>query len=106
MSNCAWPLGNGQSVECTIYDSNTTWNRVSGLYIFAYRTDETHWRALYVGQADDFSFRIPSHERWDETVRLGATHVHALVVPQAVNRDNLEQMLIQNLQPPMNDQYR
>jgi predicted GIY-YIG superfamily endonuclease len=106
MSTCNWPLGNGQELECNIYDTNTTWHSVAGLYIFAYRTDQTYWRALYVGQTDDFSSRIPSHERWNEAVRLEATHIHALVVPQAATRDKLEKMLIQTLQPPMNVQDR
>jgi hypothetical protein len=106
MSNCAWPLGNGQSLECNIYGSGTTWNQVAGIYIFAYQTDETHWRALYVGQTDDFSSRIPSHERWAEAVRLGATHVHATVVPTQADRNLLEQLLIQNMQAVMNNHYR
>ena len=106
MSTCNWPLGNGQTIEFTIYDSNANWNNVAGLYIFAYRVGQTDWYALYVGQAVDFSSRMPSHERWDEAVRLGATHVHALVVPLVANRDKWEKMLIQTLHPPMNVQNR
>lgn len=105
MNKCSWPLGNGQTLEFTICDSNTGWNKVAGLYIFAY-LDGQYWRALYVGKADDFSSRLPSHERLDEAVRKGATHIHAVVVPQAANRDNWERMLIQHLQPPMNQQFR
>jgi hypothetical protein len=106
MLTCNWPLGNGESLGCHIYDPDTNWNQAAGVYIFAYPTDQTSWRALYVGQADDFSSRLPSHERWNEAVRLGATHIHALVVPLAANRDRLEKMLIQNLQPRMNVQHR
>lgn len=106
MATCTWPLGNGEMLEFTIYGSGTTWNKVAGLYIFAYRTDETHWRALYIGQTDDFSARMPSHDKWSEATRLGATHVHALVVPLVANRDKWEKMLIQHLQPPMNVQNR
>jgi hypothetical protein len=107
MSTCTWPLNNNETLEFTIYDpTSTTWNKVAGLYIFTYRTDDTHWTALYVGKADDFSERIPSHERWLEAVQLGATHVHALGVPLEANRDNWEKMLIQHLQPPMNQQLR
>lgn len=103
---CNWPLGNGESLGFTIYGSNTTWNSVSGLYIFAYAKDATHWHPVYIGQTDNFSNRLPSHDRWDEATRLGATHVHALVVPLAANRDKFEKMLIQNLQPKLNDQHR
>lgn len=107
MDKCNWPVGNGQSVEFIIYDPETVqWNSAAGLYIFAYSTGGGRWKALYVGQTEDFSSRIPNHERWEEARRLGATHVHARVVPQAATRDVLERLLIENLQPPLNTQLQ
>lgn len=106
MTKCTWPLGNGQTLDFTVYNFDGIWNKVAGLYIFAYKTDATHWGAAYVGQTDDFSSRIPNHEKWDSAVRHGATHVHALVVPQAATRDTWEKLLISNLQPPLNEQHR
>jgi len=102
MNTCKWPLVNGQKLEFTIYDSNTGWNQVAGLYIFACPNGD-YWSALYVGKTTDFSSRLPSHERLDEAVRKGATHIHAKVVPQEANRDKWEKMLIDHLQPPLND---
>ncbi len=107
MPTCNWPFGNGQTLECEVLDTNTTWHSVAGLYVFAYRTDPTHWHALYVGQTDDFGSRMPPfHERWYEALRRGATHIHAVVIPLAARRDALERMLIQTLQPEMNVQLR
>ncbi|MCK9390117.1 MAG: hypothetical protein M0Q01_00950 [Syntrophales bacterium] len=106
MNTCAWPLGNGQTLEFTIYNPNTTtWNAVPGLYIFTYVT-QGYWKPLYIGQANDFSIRIPSHERYAEAVRNGATHIHATVVQQANNRDRWEKMLIEAHQPSMNEELR
>lgn len=106
MNTVSWPLGNGQNLDFGCYDLNTaSWNKVGGLYIFAYY-DGQYWRALYVGQTDDFSSRIPSHERLNEAFRRGATHIHATVVPLVTNRDTLEKQLIAYLQPPMNEQHR
>lgn len=106
MNECTWPLGTGQTIEFTIDDPDTTtWNAVAGLYIFAYYNGQ-HWIAVYVGQTEDFSTRIPNHEKWDSARRLGATHIHAKVVPQAATRDTLEQRLIEYLQPVLNVQYR
>lgn len=104
-AKCIWPLGNGQTLEFSIYDRNAGWNQVAGLYIFSYQSS-SGWHPLYVGQAENFQSRLPSHERLSEAVRNGATHIHALVVPQKVNRDQWECTLIQNLQPPMNIQHR
>jgi len=62
MSKCLWPLGGGETLEFTIYTQGSDWNKVAGLYIFSYRINDTEWRAVYVGQTDDFSSRIPNHE--------------------------------------------
>jgi len=107
MNQCTWPLGNNQSLTFNIYDPKTiSWSESAGLYIFAHLIDSTHWRAFYVGQTDNFKSRIPNHERWSSALRLGATHVHALAVPLAANRDTWEKRLIAFLQPVLNDQLR
>lgn len=106
MAACSWPLGNGETLSFEIYDRNEGWNKVAGLYIFSHLGADGLWQALYVGQTDDFSSRLPSHDRLNEAIRRGATHIHALVVPLAANRDRWEKMLIQNLQPPLNEQLK
>jgi excinuclease UvrABC nuclease subunit len=106
MSTDSWSLGNGQYLNFGSYDINsTTWNEVPGLYIFTY-SDGRFWQPLYIGQAEDFRKRMTSHERFEEAVQKGATHIHATVVQQAANRDRWEKMLIEAHQPPMNVQYR
>ena len=104
MATCFWPLGNGESLEFTIYDKNEGWNKVAGLYIFSHLAEDGRWLPLYVGQTNDFSARLPSHERLKEALQRGATHIHALVVPLQENREAWESMLIQNLHPSMNEQ--
>lgn len=100
-----WPLGNGQTLNFDVYDTNTDWNSVAGLYIFSYQT-ANGWRALYVGKTENFQSRFSSHERWNEAVRKGATHIHAMIVPLVESRERWEGALIQHLQPPMNVQHR
>jgi excinuclease UvrABC nuclease subunit len=106
METCKWPLNNIESLEFTIYDSNQNWNKVAGLYIFSYQTINGTWFPLYVGETDDFSSRLPSHERLNEAIQHGATHIHALTVPLETDRVKWEKALIQHLQPPMNIEYR
>lgn len=79
---------------------------VAGLYIFAGRNSANLWVALYVGQTDSFALRIPTHERWTEAARLGATHVHAMAESQAAMRDTIEAELIGAYQPRLNVQQR
>lgn len=92
--------------QFTAYPPTTTWNHVSGIYIFARQSSPGNWQALYIGQAQSFADRLPSHERWSEAARHGATHIHALIVPQQVNRDAIEQTLIRACQPVLNTQHR
>lgn len=84
----------------------TTWNDVAGIYIFAAITPDYKWKAIYIGQAQSFKDRLTNHENWDSAVRLGASHIHAMVVPLAANRDSIEAQLIAYYQPPLNVQLR
>ena len=62
------------------------------------------WTALYVGQTESLAARLPTHERWLEATRLGATHIHVRVEPLAMLRAAMEQQLIQTYQPRLNVQ--
>ena len=90
------------------YDpSQTNWNDVPGVYIFAgMSADGKWWQAKYVGQTKSFGMRLglrnSNHERWNEARRHGATHVHARVVRDEIERRALEAMLIESFRPPMN----
>ena len=88
----------------TIYDpAKTTWNDVPGVYIFAgLDADLRWWYAKYIGQTTSFSNRLPSHERWEEATRQGATHIHAKVVQDEYQRIAIESALIQSYHPPLN----
>ena len=101
MAKCTWITH-----ECDVNDHAANWNAVPGLYIFAGLNSEGRWAALYIGQAESLADRLPNHERWQEAVRLGATHVHARVVPQAATRDAVERELIQAYQPRLNSQLK
>ena len=89
-----------------VYQKPSTWGTAAGVYIFCGITPQNQWRPYYIGQADQFSDRLPSHERWAEAVRLGATHVHAMVVQQAAMRDTIEQQLISAYQPTLNAHHK
>ena len=90
-----------------VYDPEITrWNDKAGIYVFAGATPQNYWKALYIGQTESFSSRIPNHKNWASAARLGATHVHALVVPLAANRDSIEAELIEAYQPALNVQLK
>ncbi len=85
---------------------NANWSTRSGIYIFAGINHQNLWVPYYIGQASQFCERLRGHEKWSEAVQLGATHVHAMVVSQAANRDRIERQLVQGYQPPLNAQLK
>jgi excinuclease UvrABC nuclease subunit len=93
--------------EFGVYEpTTTTWSEKSGIYIFAGINPQSLWVALYIGQALSFSDRLANHDQWNAAARLGATHVHARVVPLQANRDTIERDLIRAYQPPLNIQLK
>lgn len=92
--------------EFSVHQHNANWNATAGIYIFCGLNQRGQWFPLYIGQASSLAERVPNHERWQEAVRLGATHVHAKVVSQQATRDQIEAELIQGYQPRLNDQLK
>ena len=94
--------------DFTSHDPNeTNWNDVAGVYIFAGVSDDGRWwQAKYIGQTSSFKDRLgvsnSNHERWQEAIQRGATHVHARVVQDELERLSLESTLILTYNPPMN----
>ena len=84
-----------------IYDlSDDDWNEIAGLYIFAYSLEPGRWRAVYIGETGSFRTRMANHERREEAVQAGATHIHAMTfVGDDDARKNLEQDLILEFSP-------
>lgn len=90
--------------EFNVYHHGGEWNNVGGIYIFA-GLNQQYWTPYYIGQCGSFLDRIPSHEQWDMAQFLGASHVHAMVVPLEVDRLVIERELIRFFQPALNVQF-
>ena len=81
----------------------TGWFDVLGVYIFARFNASTRlWYAVYIGETVSFANRLPGHERGEEAVLAGATHVHSRVVREERMRVALQDRLIEYFQPELN----
>lgn len=75
-----------------------------GIYIFVRRRFVFWLEPLYIGKATNFRSRLYGHERWWEAWwKKGATERHILIENKASDRARIEEDLIRNYQPRMND---
>ncbi len=93
--------------EFGVHQYNEAWRPVPGIYIFTGLKRNSQgvlrWRPYYVGQTRNLAERIQDHHKWDQAKRQGATHVHARVEPNSYLRLLVEQELIRDYKPPLND---
>jgi excinuclease UvrABC nuclease subunit len=78
---------------------------VGGNYMFVSAT-ENGVTPIYVGIATDLSDRIPNHERMQDAIRHGATHVLAHTQASVIDRQLEEIDLIEYFQPILNVQHK
>jgi hypothetical protein len=90
----------------TVYPASTTWNDIGGVYIFAGLNANNRWVALYIGETSSLKDHLTNHECWAEAARLGATHIHAIVVAQEASRVQIKSNLIKKFQPRLNTQQK
>ena len=96
------------SSDFDVYDINTSWNDVPGVYIFTRRNQDLQgrslWHPLYIGQTGSFKDRLTIlHEKWQPALQKGFSHIHVLVVNGETQRVRLEKSLIQAYHPELND---
>jgi hypothetical protein len=79
----------------------------NGNYMFVKQLANGNWLPIYIGQADDLKARIPTHERWADARRAGATHVMAHTTPAGEQaRLDEERDLIAYWGPQLNTHHR
>lgn len=108
METCNWPIDDiGGTIGFYVFDRHTMWNNTGGVYIFCHHHREAPdgpllWRAVYVGETDDFLEHVLNHPKWTEAADLGATHVHAAFISSESERRYAERKLIARLGPRLN----
>lgn len=98
-----WYGENGTPYEYRVYGLDSRWNDVPGNYIFAKMLSGV-WYPLYIGETGSFKERlVESHEKWEEAIRHGMTHIHAHSGGQVYDTRRYEEWnLIRKHNPPLN----
>jgi hypothetical protein len=100
-----WKTSGGAAYTFTVFTENTTWNDVGGIYIFAGVTPQNVWSPKYIGQTNSFKARFCNHDQLAPAGRIGATHIHAMVVKDEATRLLVEEALIRSYNPPLNTHH-
>lgn len=96
----------GMRYRFDVYDIRARPSGVEAVYWFAGLSASTYV-PLYIGRADILSTRLASHDRIDEAIRRGATHllVHIPGPADPIRFADVERRLISRFCPPLNEQY-
>lgn len=97
----------GERLTFEVCDFAGNWSEYPGIYMMSALINQGRaWHPKYIGKAKSFKDRLCGHDQWEPAVRLGATHVLAMVVPTKSERDRLEELLIAEIDPPLNKRLR
>lgn len=111
----ATPIPSGSAIATDGIDTNYRFNiyriferpaGVNAVYAFAVLSGAIY-RPLYIGRADILSSRLAEHDRREEAIARGATHL-LVHIPGALDRidyKEAERRLIQFFAPPLNIQH-
>lgn len=103
-----WRGASGQSYTFETFPDGTSFNEVSGVYIFCRPLASGNWEPLYVGETQSFKQRlnncVRSHDGYARSVYFGMSHIGALVVAGDAERLRIETDLRHGLNPPANAQ--
>ncbi len=72
-----WPGESGTEYPYEIYPLETQFPPVPGNYIYSGQNDAGQWVPIYVAQTRDMHQRLEGHEKLQEAMEHGATHIHA-----------------------------
>jgi hypothetical protein len=81
--------------------------RRPGLFIYAKRSDDGSWQALYIGESDNLRARLAFNEIAADAMLLGASDVHIrdLSEPSAIRRELADRLIATNA-PTLNGDER
>lgn len=96
---------NGTRVDFSVGQHDLAWRDVPGLYMFCARTESGVPVPVYIGQADNFRHCIPNHPQWEAASEMGAVAVLVRAVQQEEERDRLENLLLAEFDPPLNEAH-
>lgn len=106
---CDWPLSmigldGPQMLSFDVLGMGEPAPRAAGIFIYAKRTHDQQWQALFVGESSNLRNRLAFNEIAADALLSGATDIHVLLTNSntASRRDICEKLIFTN-RPPLNE---
>ena len=97
----------GTNYSFDVYSIHATPRATNAVYLFC-KFHAGQYTPVYIGKAENLHSRLVGHDRMDESIRLGATHllVHTPGYGARVHYLEAERRLIAYYNPVLNVQHR
>ena len=97
----------GTNYSFDVYSIHATPEATNAVYLFC-KYQARQYTPVYIGKAENLHSRLVGHERMDEAVSLGATHllVHTPGLGSRVRYGEAERRLIAHYNPVLNLRHR
>lgn len=108
--NCDWPLSmiglhGPQLLSFDVLGIGEAAPRSAGVFIYAKRTPDRQWQALYIGESSNLRNRLAFNEIAADALLSGATDIHIMLtnLGPSARRDLCEKLVFTN-RPPLNEE--
>jgi hypothetical protein len=99
-----WSGQSGAEYQFTIYPIDATLPPLPGVYVYARQEEDGQWTPLYIAQTRDMHQRLEGHEKLQDAIENGASHIHVnLSASGQAARCTEERDLIARWQPLFNE---
>lgn len=99
-----WTGHSGTQYPYVVYPLDAEFPPLPGNYIYAGQAEDGTWVPLYVAQTRGMHQRLEGHEKLQQAIELGATHIHVhLTAEGQASRCTEEHDLIVQYHPRCND---
>lgn len=100
----SWPGQSGAEYQYEVFPIDTEFRPLPGNYIYAGRSEDGQWVPLYIAQTRDMHQRLEGHEKLQDAIQYGATHIHMhFSAAGQATRCSEERDLINRWQPSCNE---
>lgn len=75
-SSVIWLGASGAEYQYEVYPIESEFRPLPGNYLYAGKSEDGQWVPLYIAQTRDMHQRLEGHEKLQDAIEHGATHIH------------------------------